>query len=306
MHIKGYSRLSEEDKKIAAEICTICNEYDGTDYTPIIGEAEAAEADDTDLYDIPLYFMVYDSETDGRAAGYVGAYLYDNRMAELSVFLIPEYRGKHKFYEIFDAVSEQLYENGIDEVVFCIQASCRDKTPALAIMEELEGELNVSECLYELRFETWMSESITGYVQEEKRYFKGATAYKQDDEIRKTPVRDTDRKTPFNCPEVKKNIISPSSEHYTLLNEKGISISEVKVFYDKATVCIYEVETAPEYRRQGYCKRLLEELLLCLKEQGCFERVILQVNAENIPAVKLYETLGFKCISRNDFYIVGL
>lgn len=52
-------------------------------------------------------------------------------------------------------------------------------------------------------------------------------------------------------------------------------------------------------RRQGYAKKLLNYIIELYKES----KIMLEVNEENVPAIKLYECLGFKKISeRKNYY----
>ena len=56
---------------------------------------------------------------------------------------------------------------------------------------------------------------------------------------------------------------------------------------DIINVCVDEA-----YRRRGVGQALIGQLLAYLKERGV-ERVLLEVRKSNLPAIKLYEKLGF-------------
>ena len=55
---------------------------------------------------------------------------------------------------------------------------------------------------------------------------------------------------------------------------------------------IQNVAVLPEYRRQGLAKNLVLRALQGFQHAG-IQRVSLEVTAENLPAVKLYEQIGF-------------
>ncbi|MBD2092291.1 GNAT family N-acetyltransferase [Microcoleus sp. FACHB-1515] len=57
-------------------------------------------------------------------------------------------------------------------------------------------------------------------------------------------------------------------------------------------VGLFEIGTSKTYRRQGYARSLMLGLLNWAKQQGA-ATAYLQVVADNQPALKLYETLGF-------------
>lgn len=68
---------------------------------------------------------------------------------------------------------------------------------------------------------------------------------------------------------------------------------------------ILRVAVAPEYRRQNVGRRLLDFVTALLKREGfCF--YFLEVRSDNVPALGLYEGLGFELISqRSDYYSKG-
>jgi len=59
---------------------------------------------------------------------------------------------------------------------------------------------------------------------------------------------------------------------------------------------VVSIAVLPEYRRMGVGKALMEESLKRLKEFYNVEEVYLEVRVSNIPAINLYEKLGFKKI----------
>lgn len=64
---------------------------------------------------------------------------------------------------------------------------------------------------------------------------------------------------------------------------------------------ITDVFINEEYRRQGYASKLLNYII----ENNSNYKIMLEVNEENIPAIKLYEKLGFKKISERKNYYDG-
>lgn len=67
------------------------------------------------------------------------------------------------------------------------------------------------------------------------------------------------------------------------------------------TADIYSVAVSSEYRKKGVGKRLLEEFFSALPNE--VHNVCLEVRESNIPAIKLYEKLGFERVGlRKNFY----
>lgn len=71
------------------------------------------------------------------------------------------------------------------------------------------------------------------------------------------------------------------------------------------TCDIEDVLVDIDYRRQGLSKNLINHVLDELKTQN-IQKVFLEVRERNIPAIELYEGLGFSKISiRKNYYFDG-
>lgn len=64
---------------------------------------------------------------------------------------------------------------------------------------------------------------------------------------------------------------------------------------------IFRIGTHPDYQRQGIAAQLLEVLFEVLKRQGV-ESLLLEVRADNLPAIGLYERYGFTVIHQRKGY----
>lgn len=61
------------------------------------------------------------------------------------------------------------------------------------------------------------------------------------------------------------------------------------------------IAVAPAYRRQGIAEKLISMLIVQLKERGS-NSLTLEVRASNIPAIGLYQKLGFTQVGRRPNY----
>lgn len=61
---------------------------------------------------------------------------------------------------------------------------------------------------------------------------------------------------------------------------------------------IFGVFVNPNYRGQDIGKKLMEEIISEIKKNPQFTKIKLGVNAENIPALKLYESFGLKVVGK--------
>ncbi len=64
---------------------------------------------------------------------------------------------------------------------------------------------------------------------------------------------------------------------------------------------IVSIAVLEQHRRKGLGQGLVEEALQALKNKNCSE-VFLEVRISNMDAIKLYEKLGFKVVSRLKWY----
>ncbi len=61
---------------------------------------------------------------------------------------------------------------------------------------------------------------------------------------------------------------------------------------------VFGVFVNPNYRGKGIGKRLMEGVILEIKKNHQFTKIKLGVNAENIPAFKLYESFNLKVVGK--------
>lgn len=95
-----------------------------------------------------------------------------------------------------------------------------------------------------------------------------------------------------------------------LSNEKAITLAAfcggvlcgfITGVYLLDTADIYSIAVSSEYRQKGAGKCLLEEFFSALPDE--VNNVCLEVRESNIPAIKLYEKLGFERAGlRKNFY----
>jgi ribosomal protein S18 acetylase RimI-like enzyme len=75
--------------------------------------------------------------------------------------------------------------------------------------------------------------------------------------------------------------------------------SAVMSYWDFASV--YGVGTAPEYRNRGYCKAVMQALVVYADNKGHLG-LGLTVRAGNFPALRAYESVGFEIVESYETY----
>lgn len=83
-------------------------------------------------------------------------------------------------------------------------------------------------------------------------------------------------------------------------NKTIIGFAVYSIIYERAEIVDIIIE--PSQRKQGYGLKLLSYVINLFKKRNC-ENVTLEVNMFNIPAVNLYNKLGFEIVSlRKNYY----
>ncbi len=71
---------------------------------------------------------------------------------------------------------------------------------------------------------------------------------------------------------------------------------------DKKTIShiieVFGVFVTPAYRGQGIGKKLMEGVINEVKKDSQFKKIKLGVNAQNLPALKLYQNCGLKIVGK--------
>lgn len=88
---------------------------------------------------------------------------------------------------------------------------------------------------------------------------------------------------------------------YLTINDEIIGYIEYAIIYEKAELnFIYIVE---KYRKKGYAQKLIDYMFNNLTNVS---NITLEVNINNVSAIKLYEKNGFKIVSKRKNYYNGV
>ena len=90
---------------------------------------------------------------------------------------------------------------------------------------------------------------------------------------------------------------------YFVLLEQGEIVGYAGMWLFARESHITTIAIHPNYRKQGYGRMLMNFLIEYSREEGV-DTMILEVRASNIPAIKLYSSLGFNKIGiRKNYYL---
>lgn len=101
--------------------------------------------------------------------------------------------------------------------------------------------------------------------------------------------------------EIFKEELANTNSMYLVLKYENeiVSFGGIKIILDEAD--IMNIVTKKDKRNQGFAKFLFNELITMAKEQNC-KTITLEVNENNLPAIKLYKDFKFKEIGKRKNY----
>lgn len=82
-----------------------------------------------------------------------------------------------------------------------------------------------------------------------------------------------------------------------VLEDDGVPLATAVCVHDGDLAGMFEIATGPRVRGKGYGRRVLLSALRWARLRGA-QQAWLQVEADNLPALKLYEAIGFKEVYR--------
>lgn len=98
----------------------------------------------------------------------------------------------------------------------------------------------------------------------------------------------------------KEELANNNSMYLVLRYENEIvSFGGIKIILDEAD--IMNIVTKKDKRNQGFAKFLLNELITIAEEQNC-KTITLEVDENNLPAIKLYKDFEFKEVGKRKNY----
>lgn len=101
--------------------------------------------------------------------------------------------------------------------------------------------------------------------------------------------------------EIFKEELANNNSMYLVLRYENeiVSFGGIKIILDEAD--IMNIVTKKDKRNQGFAKFLLNELITIAEEQNC-KTITLEVDEDNLPAIKLYKDFEFKEVGKRKNY----
>lgn len=257
-------------------------------------------------------FMYFNEE---EIIGYIGIGSFGGGPVEVNGMVHPEYRRKGVFKTLSQLVISEWKRRNLDSMLLlCDRKSSSGqefikKTGAHYKFSEYEMYLEENnlksiqrqECGIILRKAT--NKDAYEIARQNKIYFnKEFENYENDVKNNDLDIMSTEEQVSM----LNKGIILPEEEEkkgmIIYLAEKDEKIiGKVNIQLISRIGGIYGLGVLPEYRGQGFGRQILTMAIEKLKEQKPM-KIMLQVAAENLNALNLYRSCGFRETSTMDYY----
>ncbi len=247
-----------------------------------------------------LYFM------GEQLVGYIGICSFGGQGAPLEItgMVHPNYRRQGIFTLLYGLVLDECKRRKAQELLLLCD---RSSGSGQAFLKKIHADHQFSEFEMFLQKDRWeiREEQLCGVTI---RQAGNADAY----EIARQNAVYFDEELPDQMPEEgddPKDLLLPEEEAkrgvviYLAQKDETI-IGKVHLQIDSYAVGgIYGLGVMPEYRGKGYGRAVLLHGIMQLKAAGAKE-IMLQVEAKNATALRLYQSCGFKETSVMDYYCV--
>jgi len=268
------TELSDKQTNDVLKLLELCQEtYDSEEVCFMEGEMNCLE-------DIPCYYLAYDGEI---LACFLSVFIPDESSAEIYSLTTPGYENSGIFEHLINAAADTLEEADIHDIFF---VSDHDDKINSDYMKKYYQEIDSSTLLMELDvpypdvFSDVSADSSSDYIFEHK-----------------AEVTETEDEQSIN--------------HSLSFFKEGVSYGFAECEQYPHAFCLHHIEVEEKFRGKGYGKAMLSDLLTyCLSlvydapEDDRPIHFILNVDADNTPACKLYSGYGFTIGQQIDYYYI--
>ncbi len=285
--IMAVRQLSEEQAEQARALRDLCNRADGLDLKLGISASFAAQSAE------PYAFLC---ALNGVLVGFCTLVGGDDPELELCGMVHPAYRrrgiGRALLRAALDSARRRL--GAIRVLVICEDASAAGRAFA--------ASAGAKHSFSENRMETVVTPPAHATP---KRLDVGMAGPEQADELARVIAASFGQAEDPNMAADIVRDMTAEAERYFLARLGDAPVGAFKVFVDRPKAYIYAFGVLPEYRRQGYGREILEDILSRLFAEG-WTAVGLEVDADNLPAQALYRAVGFRDITIYGYYTIDI
>jgi ribosomal protein S18 acetylase RimI-like enzyme len=281
--------LTLAERQEIEQLTDLCNRYENLHMRLDFGMLR--ERPDNVVTDF-LYYR------DGRLLGYLGLDNWGAEERELVAMVHPDFRRQGIFNTLFAATKEECSRNGLHRLeLVCERSSVAGQACAKAI----RARYGFAE------HEMVLAEFKDSYTFDERIFFRPAA--RSDLDALVTVQADS-----FNDPElfVRAKLLQLWQDqrhrfYLATFGEGEVSCKELvgslRLDETEQAIGIYAFGVVPDYRRRGYGRQMLEEVIRIVRAESQ-KPIMLDVEVDNAAAIALYTSCGFQIKTTYDYYIV--
>ncbi|HJV18087.1 MAG TPA: GNAT family N-acetyltransferase [Bacillales bacterium] len=223
---------------------------------------------------------------DGVLVGFLGLYGFGNKV-ELCGMVKPDYRRKGIFTKLFSEAMNVIEKRGFAEILLNAPTN---SSFAKSFLRTVTCDYAFTE--YQMQ---WQKKELC-YSDEVS--VRPSTSDDLEDEILldiKCFGLDEAGAREFNL-----QMRQYQSEEFYIIEQEGQTVGKIRVSHLNEEAWIFGFCVDPEYQGKGIGRRVLTNIVLIEKQKGY--PIFLEVEANNLNALGLYESCGFQSYYSQDYY----
>ncbi|PKR77679.1 GNAT family N-acetyltransferase [Halalkalibacillus sediminis] len=230
-------------------------------------------------------FFYYDGE---KLVGYLALY-YMGGDYEMCGMVHPDYRRKGIFEELFHRALHALTDREFDRLFINAPA---DATNAKHALDKVNAKYDYS--VYQMR---WKKQELPEPDQSVKLR---RAEWKDAEKMIDIDVQSyfLDREGAY---ELNHSLNQEQGQRAYLIEFDGEDIGKIRIKKEGMESYIFGFAILPEYQRKGYGKKALIEAVRMEQCEG--QSIFIEVETNNEFALNLYQSVGFKTLQTQDFYL---
>ena len=283
--IKKYKYLDHGIIKEIKPLEVLCCEHDQTTLKLELDYKLKSKESITGCYN---EFLYYD---DKKMVGYIGISSFGSSDLEVNGMVDPVYRRKGIFKNLFDEVLIEWQNRNKPNMLLLTD---HESHAGINFLESISAGYDYSE--YEMHLENPNKSNHTkvSLVQAKK---EDALELAEQNKIYFGDVHDEKKELVLVNPEVE----AKKGLYIFLIHNNNQTVGKVNLITEGQMGSIYGLGVRPEFRRKGFGREILLASIDYFVDLNCND-VMLQVVTENMSALDLYLSVGFKRTSVMDYY----
>jgi ribosomal protein S18 acetylase RimI-like enzyme len=267
------------------ELSTICNAHDNITMKlnwDFLNSRPKDEVQD---------FLYYSGD---ELIGFLALYIFNNKEAEVSSMVHPNYRKKGMFLKLLSTASEEVKNRDIKEMLFFTDVNSKS---GIACLTKLQTTYDFSEHL--MRWSGQLKANEANNELHIRPFDKGdrEIAIQLDSACFHIPKEDAEKM-------IDVQLADPTNLRLVAEYE-GKVVGKINVLLKENPAYIFGFCVLPSFQGKGFGQNILQATLSRLVELGITD-IVLEVAIKNNNALKLYEKVGFELVTGYDYYRLKL